>query len=110
VLVEDLRAHRDEVGVGHRCGALGAPAGLFSQPSGILEVMTKPVGPRRHLASSPFKPDPEPTIEQYAVDDRVVHDAYGLGRVISVEAAAVTVDFSSQTVRITSPFTKMSRL
>ena len=73
-------------------------------------MMTKPTAPRRHLASSPFQPDPEPTIETYAVNDRVSHDAYGMGRVIQVEAAAVTVDFHSQTVRITSPFTKMTRL
>jgi hypothetical protein len=72
--------------------------------------MTTPAGPRRHLASSPFQPDPEPTIEQYEVDDLVSHDAYGMGRVIQVEAAAVTVDFRSQTVRIMSPFHKMARL
>jgi hypothetical protein len=72
--------------------------------------MTTPAGRRRHLANSPFKPDPEPTIEQYAVNDLVSHDSYGMGRVIQVEAAAVTVDFRSQTVRIVSPFHKMSRL
>ena len=76
--------------------------------SDILEAMTTPA--RRHLASSPFKPDPEPAIEKYALSDLVTHDSYGLGRVILVEAAAVTVDFSSQTVRIPSPFRKMSRL
>ena len=65
---------------------------------------------RRHLASSPFKPDPEPTIEQYAVGDQISHDSYGLGRVIQFEAAAVTVDFRSETRRITSPFHKMSKL
>lgn len=65
---------------------------------------------RRHLASSPFQPDPEPTIETYALDDLVSHDSYGMGRVIGVEAAAVTVDFSSQKVRITSPFRKMHLL
>lgn len=70
--------------------------------------MTPP--PRRHLASSPFQPDPEPTIEQYAVDELVSHDAFGMGRVIQVEAAAVTVDFGTQTVRIASPFYKMARL
>ncbi len=69
--------------------------------------MTTPV---RRLSSSPFKPDPEPPIEQYALSDLVSHDSYGLGRVIQVEAAAVTVDFSSHTVRITSPFRKMARL
>jgi hypothetical protein len=76
----------------------------------ILEEMTSSAGPRRHLASSPFLPDPEPIIEQFAVDDLVSHDSYGMGRVIQVEAAAVTVDFRSKTVRITSPFHKMSRL
>ena len=73
-------------------------------------MMTPQPRVRRHLASSPFKPDPEPTIEQYEIDDMVSHDSYGMGRVISVEPAAVTVDFRSQTVRIASPFHKMSRL
>ena len=64
----------------------------------------------RATATSPFQPDPEPTIERYAISDLVSHDSYGVGRVIQVEAAAVTVDFRSQTVRITSPFYKMARL
>jgi hypothetical protein len=49
-------------------------------------------------------------IEQYAVNDLVSHDSYGMGRVIQVEAAAVTVDFNPKTVRITSPFHKLARL
>ncbi len=65
---------------------------------------------RRHLASSPFQPDPEPIIESYALDDLVSHDSYGLGRVVGMEAAAVTVDFRAQTVRITSPYSKMEKL
>jgi hypothetical protein len=65
---------------------------------------------RRHLASSPFQPAPEPTIEQFESGDLVSHDSYGMGRVIAAEAHAVTVDFGTQTVRITSPFHKMSRL
>jgi hypothetical protein len=73
-----------------------------------MEAMTTPV--RRHLASSPFQPEPEPTIEQYAVDDLVSHDSFGMGRVTSVEAAAVTVDFGSRTVRIPSPYRKMELL
>jgi hypothetical protein len=72
--------------------------------------MTTPAGRRRHLASSPFKPDPEPRIEQYALNDLVSHDSYGMGRVIDVEAAAVTVDFRSRTVRILSPYSQMARL
>jgi hypothetical protein len=65
---------------------------------------------RRHLASSPFKPEPEPTIEDFALDDRVTHDAYGVGRVVGVESGAVSVDFGSQTVRIPSPFHKLTKL
>jgi transcription elongation factor GreA-like protein len=49
-------------------------------------------------------------IEQFAVDDRVSHDTYGVGRVKGVEEAAVTVDFRSRTVRIVSPFHKMEKL
>jgi hypothetical protein len=66
--------------------------------------------PRRHLASSPFRPTPEPIIEQYAVDDAVSHDSYGMGRVVRKDVAGVTVDFGTQTVRIASPFHKMTHL
>jgi hypothetical protein len=62
------------------------------------------------MASSPFRPKPEPIIEEYALDDLVSHDSYGVGRVIGMEAGAVLVDFRSQKVRITSPYAKMSRL
>ena len=72
--------------------------------------MTASAAPRRPLASSPFRPDPVPLIEQYAVGDRVSHDSYGMGRVIQTESSAVTVDFSSQTVRITSPYHRMAKL
>jgi hypothetical protein len=65
---------------------------------------------RRHLATSPFKRDPEPVIEVYAVDDMVSHDSYGMGKVVHVDSAAVMVDFRSQTVRVKSPYTKMSKL
>jgi hypothetical protein len=72
--------------------------------------MTTPARKRRHLASSPFQPDPEPTIEQYALNDLVSHDSYGMGRIIELEETAVTVDFGSKTVRIVSPYPKMARL
>ena len=81
-----------------------------SSPRRMLDKMTTSAGPRRHLATSPFQPDPEPIIEQYAIHDLVSHDSYGMGRVTQVEAAAVTVDFRSRKVRITSPFHKMTRL
>lgn len=72
--------------------------------------MTTSSARRRHLATSPFQPDPEPVIEQFECGDLVSHDSYGVGRVIGTEPDAVTVDFSAQTVRITSPFRKMGIL
>ena len=63
----------------------------------------------RHLPSSPFAPRPEPVIEQYELGDRVSHDTFGLGRVVGVEASAVTVDFRSHSVRIVSPFRKLEK-
>jgi hypothetical protein len=70
--------------------------------------LTTPSGSRRrrHLASSPFQPEPEPTIDRYAFADLVCHDVYGVGRVTGVQASAVTVDFGRQTVRIISPSTR----
>lgn len=65
---------------------------------------------RPHLASSPFQPSPEPVIEHYVLDDRVTHDSYGLGRVVRVDSGWVTVDFQTQTIRIATPFRKMTKL
>jgi hypothetical protein len=65
---------------------------------------------RRHLHSSPFPPDPEQVIEEFDLGDLVSHDSYGMGRVIGVDTDAVLVDFRTQTVRITSPYRKMTKL
>ena len=67
---------------------------------------------RRHLASSPFAPPaPPPAVETFTEHERVLHDRYGLGRIILVEgAAAVVVDFGDTRVRIPAPFTKLTRL
>lgn len=64
----------------------------------------------RHLASSPFNARPEPAIERFALGDRVAHDAYGVGLVVGEEGAAVSVDFGSHQVRVTSPFHKLTKL
>ena len=61
-------------------------------------------------ASSPFRPRAEPIIEQFELDDRVTHDSYGMGRVVGVDGGGATVDFGSCTVRITTPFRKMTKL
>lgn len=77
----------------------------------ILSGMeTTSANPRPRHPSSPFQPPPEPVIENYEVDDRVSHDSYGLGRVVGVDRGGATVDFSSSTVRIATPFRKMTKL
>jgi hypothetical protein len=66
--------------------------------------------PRPRHPSSPFLLNPEPVIEQFVVGDRVCHDSYGLGRVVSVDGGGATVDFSDKMVRIATPFRKMTKL
>lgn len=66
--------------------------------------------PRPHHPSSPFQRRPDPVIEQYVVGDRVSHDAYGFGRVVGVDAGGATVDFGDRTVRIATPFRRMTKL
>ena len=65
---------------------------------------------QKHLPSSPFKPAVEPVVEVFEVDDRVTHDLHGLGRVIAVDAHAVTVDFGSQVLRVVHPAPKLHHL
>lgn len=66
--------------------------------------------PNLRHPSSPFQRHPEPVVEEYVVGERVSHDSYGLGRVVSVDGGGVTVDFSDKTVRIATPFRKMTKL
>ena len=73
-------------------------------------MATSSVSPRPRHASSPFQPHPEPIIEEFVLDDRVTHDSYGMGRVGGVDGGGATVDFSGRTVRITTPFRKMTKL
>jgi hypothetical protein len=69
-------------------------------------------GYRRHLASSPFPPPGQPPpVQTFTESERVLHDRYGLGRIVIVESAtAVVVDFGNTRVRITSPFDKLTKL
>jgi hypothetical protein len=68
-------------------------------------------GSRRHLASSPFAPPVPQEVPTFVLDERVTHDKYGLGRVVSVEGdQAVVVDFGSVQVRLMRPFDKLSAL
>lgn len=76
--------------------------------------MTPPTGgPRRHLASSPFNKqrDAVAPADVYAVDDRVTHDTYGLGRVTGVaNETAVYIDFGSRSERVALPCRKLFKL
>ena len=73
--------------------------------------MSSSAGSRRHLASSPFKPPVPEVVQTFEVGERVTHDAYGLGRVVTVEGeAAVVVDFGSSRVRLPRPFAKLHKL
>lgn len=67
---------------------------------------------RRPLPNSPFnQPVVGPPIEQFAINDRVTHDRYGLGSVTNIEPdIAVSVDFDGQQVRITSPYSQLEKL
>ena len=84
------------------------------RPAGrILEVMkATPAATRRFLPTSPFKPPPPaPPAEQFAVQDLVTHDKYGLGRVMSIEDDTILViDFGTQKLRITTPCAKLTKL
>ena len=72
--------------------------------------MTKSGAQRRYHPGSPFQAPPPPVIEEFAAEDRVTHDTYGLGVVVEGNETAVVVDFGSQRVRVTSPFTKLTKL
>ncbi|MFC7489822.1 MULTISPECIES: hypothetical protein [unclassified Knoellia] len=66
--------------------------------------------PRPRHANSPFRPQAEVAVEQFAAGDRVCHDAHGLGRVLNIDAGGATVDFDGRTLRIETPFRKMTKL
>ena len=92
-------------------GRLVSGRGRFPDLARILAQMaTTSEHPRPRPSSSPFLPHREPTVETYELDDRVSHDSYGLGRVVGVDAGGATVDFTSRTVRIPTPFRKMTKL
>lgn len=67
---------------------------------------------RPPLPTSPFGAPPlAPPAEQFAVQDQVTHDTYGLGRVFSVEDdTGLIIDFGSRRVRITTPCAKLTKL
>jgi hypothetical protein len=76
-------------------------------------VSTSSPRPARHLSTSPFKPRVVETVvpEVFAVDDRVSHDKYGLGTVLSVNGTReIIVNFGAETRRIALPNPKIALL
>ncbi|HEY3735745.1 MAG TPA: hypothetical protein VGL63_17715 [Streptosporangiaceae bacterium] len=66
---------------------------------------------RRYLPGSPFNtPHVERPVKEFALNDQVTHDRYGLGRVIDVDDGTVVVDFGAHTERIDAPYPKLTRL
>ncbi len=67
---------------------------------------------RRPLPGSPFNTPPAAPqpVEQFAAQDLVTHDRYGLGRVVSTEADTVLVDFGTVKYRISRPYAKLTKL
>lgn len=67
---------------------------------------------RRPIPGSPFNTPAPPSqpVEQFAVQDLVTHDRYGLGRVVSTETDAVLVDFGMERYRIAAPYAKLTKL
>ena len=67
---------------------------------------------RRHLSTSPFKPQAPKPIKTFEVGERVSHDREGLGRISSVEGTyAVVVDLGGgKLMRVVSPFDKLHTL
>lgn len=55
---------------------------------------------RSRLSTSPFRPDPEPERQVFAVNSRVSHDRHGLGRVVRLHGDRMDVRFGDVTVDV----------
>lgn len=50
-------------------------------------------------------------VEDFAPDDMVTHDKYGVGKIVTLEGEhAVTVDFGGNRIRVKAPYTKLFKL
>jgi hypothetical protein len=90
----------------------GQPGAIGDERAHTGRVKPARAASRRFLPTSPFgPPSAAPPAEQFAVQDQVTHDTYGLGRVIGVEVdTALMVNFGSCRVRIMTPCAKLTKL
>ena len=94
-------------------GGSGLASRCYGQWRGRILVVMEPAraATRRLLPTSPFGPaPPAPPAEQFAEQDQVTHDKYGLGRVISVQDDALVIDFGARRMRIAMPCAKLAKL
>ena len=95
-------------------GGSGLASRCYGQRRGRILVVMEPAraATRRLLPTSPFGPAPPAApAEQFAEQDQVTHDKYGLGRVISIEDdATLVIDFGARRMRITLPCAKLAKL
>lgn len=79
----------------------------------MMEDMA-PTAPSRHLPHSPFNAAraaaANAVVEQFTSGDRVTHDHHGMGKVTSVDGAAVYVDFGAGVCRLAMPTHKLHLL
>jgi len=90
------------------------PSRCNGERRGRILVVMKPAraATRRPLPTSPFgAAAPASPAEQFAEQDQVTHDKYGLGRVVSIQdGATLVIDFGARRVRITMPCAKLAKL
>jgi hypothetical protein len=55
---------------------------------------------RRRPSTSPFRDHPAPTFETFEVDSRVIHDRYGLGRVVQLNTDRMNVKFGDVVIDV----------
>ena len=102
-----------------QAGQPGRPVVLllhgFPSSSRMYETLMPLLADRYHLIAPDypgFGLSDAPPADDFAVQDQVTHDKYGLGRVIGVEddTAALFIDFGSRQERIMTPCAKLTRL
>jgi hypothetical protein len=55
---------------------------------------------RRRPSTSPFRDHPAPTYETFELDSRVIHDRYGIGRVVQLHTGRMNVKFGDVVIDI----------
>lgn len=72
---------------------------------------TQPIRGTTRASQQPFQAASCGAAKVFAAQDRVTHDAHGLGTVLAVEeGVAVLVDFGTEKLRIPTPYDRLFKL